>query len=142
MVGDVNMKPFLNTIKYGLLVGALAAAPAFAQSSSAPTGQGSPAGGATGTSSTSGTGTGYGTTGGTDTTTAAPGTPGTAATGNGYTTNGNGYGNDDRGTSHNFGWIGLVGLAGLAGLMRGGRRVDDRTTDRTGVDTETRTNRY
>jgi len=34
----------------------------------------------------------------------------------------------DRGNTHNYGWLGLLGLAGLSGLMRGKDpdRVDNR----------------
>jgi MYXO-CTERM domain-containing protein len=121
---EAAMKPFTPFIRYGVLAAALAISPAFAQSGSGAGGSGASQPGSTGSSAT---GTSQ---------------PGGAANG-GVTQPGGGMGSSpgatqgepreyrgtdgDRGSDHNFGWVGLLGLAGLTGLIRRDNRAGDHT---------------
>jgi len=105
------MKPLTSFIRYGVLAAALAISPAFAQSGSGAGGSGASQPGGTGTGAVTQPGGGMGSSPG-----ATQGEPRDYRGTDG-----------DRGSDHNFGWVGLLGLAGLTGLFRRNNRTDDRT---------------
>jgi MYXO-CTERM domain-containing protein len=127
------MKRPYELVRIGMIAGALAMTPAFAQSSASPSGDAQSGAGAA-TTGTGANGSRMSPNGSTGAATAP-----SAAT-SGQTVAGTDMNspsrNDDRGDhSFNFGWLGLVGLAGLLGLRRAHRHddyVEPRNIDNTG----------
>jgi MYXO-CTERM domain-containing protein len=103
------MKRPFQLIRIGMIAGALAMVPAFAQTSSDPAASQPSGSAAAPATNPNGTGTAAG---------SGQTVPGTDMNSPSRTDTNNG----DRG--FNFGWLGLVGLAGLLGLRHHNNRVD------------------